>query len=381
MKPIDEWTAARRVLCVRLDCLGDVLMTTPALAALKATGNRRLTLLTSSSGAAIAQLLPMIDDTIVYDPPWMKATALRSDAGLDRDMIEHLRRESFDAAVIFTVYSQNPLPAALLCHWSDISLRLAHARENPYQLLTHWIPEPEPHQLIRHEVQRQLDLVGSVGARADDTRLRIHISEEASEAALECLAEAGTDLTRPWIVIHPGASAPSRRYPPESFAEVARLLYVTRGYQLVFTGSAGETPLVKSIIEAARIPAICLAGRTNLETLAGILSHASLLISNNTGPVHLAAAVGTAVVDLYAQTNLQHAPWQVPHELLFHDVPCKNCYKSVCPEEHHNCLRLVPPEAVVAAAIRLFGRNKGAPTKPQLNLTTHPLEPSLISTI
>jgi ADP-heptose:LPS heptosyltransferase len=82
-----------------------------------------------------------------------------------------------------------------------------------------------------------------------------------------------------------------------------------------------------------------------------------LLISNNTGPVHLAAAVGTPVVDLYALTNMQHAPWQVPHELLFHDVPCRNCYKSVCPLEHHHCLRLVPPAAVVAAARRLLANS------------------------
>src|SRR5438876_4047736 len=357
MKSIDDWTDARRVLCVRLDCLGDVLMTTPALAALKASGNRHLTLLASSEGAAIAPLLPMVDETIVYDAPWMKATSLRPDGGCDRAMIDRLRCEQFDAAVIFTVYSQNPLPAALLCHLADIPLRLAHARENPYQMLTHWIPEPEPHKFVRHEVQRQLDLVGSIGAQIDDRRLQIRIRPEVSRAALVCLVESGLNLSQPWLVIHPGASAPSRRYPPDSFAAAARQLNLDYGYQLVFTGSTGEQPLVHSIIERAGVSAICLADRTDLELLAAVLSHAPLLISNNTGPVHLAAAVGTPVVDLYALTNMQHAPWQVLHQLLFHDVPCKNCYKSICPEEHHNCLRLVPPEAVVAAACRLMKQN------------------------
>ena len=357
MKSIDDWTDARRVLCVRLDCLGDVLMTTPALAALKASGNRHLTLLASSEGAAIAPLLPMVDETIVYDAPWMKATSLRPDGGCDRAMIDRLRCEQFDAAVIFTVYSQNPLPAALLCHLADIPLRLAHARENPYQMLTHWVPEPEPHKFVRHEVQRQLDLVGSIGAQIDDRRLQIRIRPEVSRAALVCLVESGLNLSQPWLVIHPGASAPSRRYPPDSFAAAARQLNLDYGYQLVFTGSTGEQPLVHSIIERAGVSAICLADRTDLELLAAVLSHAPLLISNNTGPVHLTAAVGTPVVDLYALTNMQHAPWQVLHQLLFHDVPCKNCYKSICPEEHHNCLRLVPPEAVVAAACRLMKQN------------------------
>jgi ADP-heptose:LPS heptosyltransferase len=79
-----------------------------------------------------------------------------------------------------------------------------------------------------------------------------------------------------------------------------------------------------------------------------------VLVSNNTGPVHLAAAVGTPVVDLYAQTNPQHTPWSVAHRVLFHDVPCKYCYRSVCPEKHHDCLRRVAPAAVVAATLELL---------------------------
>lgn len=365
MKPIDDWTGARRVLCVRLDALGDVLMTTPALGALKASGEgRRLTLLTSAAGAAIAPLLPMIDETIVYEAPWMKATTLRENGGFDRAMIERLRSERFDAAVIFTVYSQNPLPAALFCQLADIPRRLAHARENPYQLLTHWMAEPEPQQFVRHEVQRQLDLVAAIGARVNDPRLVVRVRPDVLEGMLDRLLASGLDLNRPWIVIHPGASAPSRRYPADHFATAARSLSFDYDHQLVFTGSQQERPLIETIVGEAGIRALSLAGRTNLEELAALLKLAPLLICNNTGPVHLAAAVGTPVVDLYALTNMQHAPWQVPHELLFHDVPCKNCYKSVCPEEHHNCLRLVPPGSVVAAALRLI---KGSASTAQLD--------------
>src|SRR3954466_1471860 len=180
MKSTDDWKTFERVLCVRLDALGDVLMTTPAMAALKESGHRRLTLLTSSAGAAIAPLIPVIDETIVYDAPWMKATQARLDSSVDRSFVERLHAEQFDAAVIFTVYSQNPLPAALFCYLADIPRRLAHSRENPYQLLTHWIPEPEPQQFVRHEVQRQLDLVAHVGARTEDPRLRIRYRSHAS---------------------------------------------------------------------------------------------------------------------------------------------------------------------------------------------------------
>jgi hypothetical protein len=79
----------------------------------------------------VARLVPEVDDVLVYDSPWMKATAPRADSGPDREMIERLRAGTFDAAAIFTVCSQNPLPAALLCYLASIPLRLAHCRENP----------------------------------------------------------------------------------------------------------------------------------------------------------------------------------------------------------------------------------------------------------
>jgi ADP-heptose:LPS heptosyltransferase len=85
-----------------------------------------------------------------------------------------------------------------------------------------------------------------------------------------------------------------------------------------------------------------------------VLKAAPLLISNNTGPVHIAAAMGTPVVDIYALTNPQHTPWMTPNRVLNFDVPCKYCYKSICPEGHHDCLRKVPPEAVVRAGEELL---------------------------
>src|SRR4051794_32870153 len=170
--PADAWRDAKRILCVRLDTLGDVLMTTPAIRALKAARpGRHVTLLTSAPGAAAARLVPEIDDVIVYDAPWLKATAPRQDSRPDLAMPDRLRQAKFDAAVVFTAYSQNPLPSAMLCYFADIPRRLAHCRENPYQLLTDWVPEPEPQTGIRHEVQRQLDLVAMVGGRTADHRL------------------------------------------------------------------------------------------------------------------------------------------------------------------------------------------------------------------
>src|SRR5439155_4908783 len=177
----------------------DVVMTGPAIRALAAPARgapqgagpkprgapqgagskelgRTVTVLTSPGGAEAARLLPGVDEVMCYEAPWMKASQPRTGSAV-LGMAARLRVGCFDTAVIFTVYSQSPLPAALLCHLADIPLRLAHCRENPYQLLTDWLPEREPGALRRHEVRRQLDLVASIGCAVDDERLRLRIPE------------------------------------------------------------------------------------------------------------------------------------------------------------------------------------------------------------
>lgn len=348
------WQAARRILAVRLDNLGDVLMTTPALRALKNGRGRRITLLATEAGAAAAPYLPEVDRLMLAAGPWLPGVPLPPQAL--EETVAALRAEAFDAAVIFTVYSQSPLPAALLCWLAGIPLRLAHCRENPYHLLTDWIPEPEPHEQLRHEVRRQLDLVAAVGCTAADEHLSFRLRASDMKSALAKLRAAGVELERPWVVLHPGASAASRRYPAEHFAAAADLLAqgTHRHHQLVLSGVPAERETVEAVRRLLTRPSVSLAGALTLGELAAVIARAALLIAGNTGPVHLAAALGTPVVDLYALTNPQHAPWQVPHRVLYHDVPCRYCYRSVCPQGHHACLRLLDPERVAAAARELL---------------------------
>src|SRR6185437_10257862 len=122
-------------------------------------------------------------------------------------MIERLRAGRFDAAVIFTVYSQNPLPAALLAFLAGIPLRLAHCHENPYQLLTDWVRDPEPEQYIRHEVERQTALVAVVGARAEHDRLSLAVPSDAWRRAVRRLRSLEIEPGRRFIALHPGATA------------------------------------------------------------------------------------------------------------------------------------------------------------------------------
>lgn len=347
------WADARELLCVRLDGIGDLLMTTPAIRALReARTGRRITLLTSPAGAAAARAIPEIDDVIVFRAPWMKPAP--DAVPHDMDLIRNLAERKLDGAVIFTVYSQNPLPAAYLCYLAGVPLRLAHCRENPYRLLTDWVPDPEPLPQPRHEVRRQLDLVATIGCRTADETLTFHLAPDACKKAAQRLASLGLDAGRPLVIAHSGASAPSRRYPAERFAAALRML--APDCEIVLTGDAAERELVTAIRASLGPHAHSLAGELDLATLGALIAAADVLISNNTAPAHIAAAVGTPVVDLYALTNPQHTPWQVEHRLLNRDVPCRWCYKSVCPLGHHDCLRLVPPQDVASAARELLAR-------------------------
>jgi lipopolysaccharide heptosyltransferase II len=345
-----RWEDAKNVLCIRLDCMGDVLMCTPAIRALRgAMPGRRITLLTSSAGAAVLPFIAEVDATIVFEAPWMKSSTSQ-DAGTVLAMAETVHACCFDAAVIFTTYSQSALPAAMLCHLAGIPLRLAYCRENPYQMLSHWEPETEPEQQQRHEVQRQLDLVATVGGRSVDERMSFSVPQTDITWARHRLEQMHINPDQPWVLMHPGASAASRRYPPEHWARVLQML-AGDGMPMVFTGNAEESVLVNGIRAAAGVPSNSLSGEVTLGQLGALIALAAVMVSNNTGPAHIAAALGTPLVSLYALTNPQHTPWRSPCRVLFHDVPCRNCYKSICPQGHHDCLGKVEP-ALVADAVR-----------------------------
>jgi len=361
-----RWQRARNVLAVRLDNLGDVLMTSPAIAAIRETlPGARITLLGSPSGVALAAHLPMVDDAIEFRAPWVKHPGHVNDAELGRAegrVIDALAARRFDAAILFTTCTQSALPAAMLCRLAGIPLRLAHSRENPYELLSDWVPDPDTVRSgMRHETARQLALVASVGLRSADERLRFEVGEPARRTLAGELRRLGLDPGQRYFVVHPGATAASRRYPAPFFGAAADMLAQRTGLAAVFSGDGEE----QGVIDEARCsmsgPSWSIGGRLGLGQLGALIDGAELLVSNNSGPVHIAAALGTPVVDVYALTNPQHTPWRVPARVLTHDVPCRNCLKSVCPQRHHDCLVRIDPARVAAAGLELLRGDAVAP--------------------
>jgi ADP-heptose:LPS heptosyltransferase len=348
-----EWLAARRVLVIRLDNLGDVLLTTPAIRALRQSlPAASLTLLASEVGAQVGRLDPDLDDVVVYAAPWMDPWGkLPLDPAREMDAIATVATGEYDAAVIFTSFRQSALPAAYLCYLAGIPLRLAASIDGPGSLLTTRHRHPER---MMHEVERGLDLVGAIGATTDDDRLVLTVPPLAYGEIGHLLAG-----DRPLVVVHPGCSMPARTYPWEAYAAVITRLVADIDAHVVVTGAEHERSLVAAVVAAvepsARGRVHDAAGQLAFPALCALIESADLTITNNTGPMHISAAVGTPVVALFALTNPpeQWGPWRVPHRMLWHDVPCRLCYSRICPVGHE-CLRGVTPEAVVGAAGELL---------------------------
>jgi lipopolysaccharide heptosyltransferase II len=351
------WQSVQKLLLIRLDNLGDVLLMTPAFHALKAAlPHARFTLLTSSVGAQVGRLDPDIDEVIVYEAPWIDPwRQLPHDSEREQRMIAQLRARHFDAAIIFTSFRQSSLPAAFLCYLADIPLRLAASIDGPGSLLTTRHKHPER---VMHEVERALDLVSALGVEAAEQDLVMQVPDAALQAVQYFLAREQF-TRRPLILVHPGCTMPARTYPWEMYAGVINLLAEQLQASVAITGGKDERALVADIVEqirpAQRVHTLALAGALPFEQFCALIQRADLVITNNTGPMHIAAALKTPVLALFALTNPpeQWGPWRVAHRLLYHDVTCRICYSRVCPYQHE-CLRLVSPQMVTDAARELL---------------------------
>src|SRR6266568_1226136 len=208
-----RWSQVKRVLAIRLDNLGDVLVTTPALHAIKTSlPAATLTLLTSPVGAQVARLNPDLDDVIVYQAPWMDPWhKLPQDSQREQQVITTIRERRFDGAIIFTSFRQSPLPAAYLCYLADIPLRVAASIDGPGSLLTTRHKHPpitsdkggsrvriypartsrsgfQVPERMMHEVERGLDLVAAIGITTEDLDLVLHVPADARTHINDLLA-------------------------------------------------------------------------------------------------------------------------------------------------------------------------------------------------
>ncbi|MEH1125863.1 HAD-IIIA family hydrolase [Micromonospora sp. CPCC 206061] len=328
----------RTVLVARPDSAGDVLVTGPAIRAV-AAGAERVVMLCGPRGRAAAELLPGVDELIEWRVPWIDpepSAVDRSTVDLVRDRVA---AAGVEEAVIFTSFHQSPLPLALVLRMAGVGRISAISDDYPGSLLDvrHRVPLGLP------ETERALSLAAAAGFPLPP--------DDGPTLRLRELPPAGLPLG--YVVVHPGSSVPARACPPQRCAEIVTAL-ADAGHRVVVTGGPDERSLSGRVAGSVGVD---LGGQTSLGELAAIIAGAGCLVVGNTGPAHLAAAVGTPVVSLFAPTVSfgQWGPYRVPWVRLGEAAaPCRHTRASTCPIPGHPCLASVDPHAVVEA-VRLVG--------------------------
>jgi ADP-heptose:LPS heptosyltransferase len=327
------------VLIARLDNDGDVLLAGPAVRAAAAHADR-VTLLTGPRGRRAAALLPGVDARIEHRAPWIDPEPDPVSAEATAALVERIAADPPDVAVILTSFHQSALPLALLLRLAGVPFVAAISEDYPGSLLDvrHRCDDDV------HEVVRSLGLMAAAGLPlppGEDDRLRVTRAATAPE-----------DLPDgPYVVVHPGASVPARAWAPERHAALVDLL-LERGHAVVVTGGPGEESLTRLVAGEPRPGLTDLGGRTSLAELAEVLAGARVAVVGNTGPAHLAAAVGCPVAWLHAPTvpEARWHPWRVPYVRLGGLPSCAGCRARVCPVPGHPCVDEVTPAAVAGAA-------------------------------
>lgn len=326
------------VLMARLDNVGDVLLMGPAVRAV-ASSARKVTMLCSPDGAHAAELLQGVDEVVTFDAPWVSFTPPPVERAQIEALVDHLASLAVDRAFVLTSSHQSPLPLALLLKMAGVPQVAAHSVDYPGRLL-----DVRPHADEGHEVERALALVGALGHRlppGDDRHL-----------AVRRPLPDPPRLAKPYVVVHPGASVPARGWRADRAARLVELL-VAAGRHVVVTGGPAEMALTARVAGTA---AVDLGGALDLAELASVLEGAGVVVVGNTGPAHLAAAVGTPVVSIFAPVvpAARWHPWGVPTLLLGdQDIACAGCRSRTCPLDDQPCLMAVTPERVAEAVAAL----------------------------
>ncbi|SFE05234.1 glycosyltransferase family 9 protein [Blastococcus tunisiensis] len=328
----------RTVLVARLDNAGDVLLQGPMVRAV-AAGADRVVFLAGPAGADAAALLPGVDEVWTWRCPWILGDPPPVDAGDLAELTARVRALAPDEAVLSTSFHQSPLPLALVLRSAGVPRISAISVDYPGSLLDvrHRVDDDVP------EPERALSLARAAGfplPAGDDGRLAVRRPLPASEH------EPG------YVVLHPGVSVPARAWPADRCAEAVEAL-ADAGHRVLVTGGPGETALTAAVAGTAGVD---LGGATTLAEMAAILDGAAAVVVANTGPAHLAAAVGTPVVSLFAPVvpAARWAPYGVPTVLLGdQSAPCRDTRARECPVPGHPCLTSVTAQDVVAAVEKL----------------------------
>jgi len=328
----------RRFLIIRTDRIGDVVLSTPVLTAIRH----------SFPGCFIAMLLRPYTAEVVDGHPDLDLILLEEPQQSLTALVQTIRQPRFDTVLLLHPTAR----LALACRLAGIPHRFGTGYRAYSLLFNHRVYQHRKQNTL-HEVDLNLKLAEAAGAHLDHVKFNLIIPELAARNVDLLLRQNGLSPQQPFVILHPGSGGSALNWPPPYFAKLATWLHQQRHLPIVITGTDAEEALITKIVQKAHCPVIRLDGKLSIKELTALLHRARLLITNSTGPLHLAVALGTEVIGLYcpikACSPVRWGPYQRPDSVLVPEVPyCERCVQDGC--RYLNCMELISVEQVLDLA-------------------------------
>jgi len=340
-----------RILVTRADRIGDLVLSTPVFEALrKKFTDARIIGLTFCENRDLVEGNPQLDEIILYDK-----------LGSEKGIVGNCRFAFKLAALKFDMVIH--LHATNRMHWitwlAGIPVRIGYHRKCPW-LLSHRIRDRK-HEGTKHEAEYNFDLIAPLDVPVPEKiRPYFPLQERAARSLEELVIRLRIPVNRPWVVFNPSASCPSKMWPAARFGEIAGRIYEKYGAACLFIGTSEDPGLLKPIQRNIKGPLYDLTGRLSIGMLGALLAKARLLISNDSGPVHIANAVGTPVISIFGrnQPGLSPKRWGplgTDSMVVWRDVGCEECLAHQC-QIHFLCLDVISVDEVMECVNRFGNR-------------------------
>lgn len=351
----------KRILVLRPDHIGDVIMATPIFRALRDRyPGAKLTCLTGSWAADILKYHPCVDETIVYDAPWWagirqsskgsKLARFRAGYG---PILDRIRHDEFDLVLDPRGDFRHIL---FLMYWPGIPCRIGYGRTGGEYLLTHACPwDPG-----LHNIDKNLAILAPLGITNASRATEVHAGPEATERVAARLHDAGLS-NEPLLVLHPGARTMVKKWAPDRFARVANELAHRHSLHVILVGGKEEKDLGQTVASGMSRPPFAWAGELSLLELVALCRRATLFLSNDSGPMHLAAAAGSPILSVFGATDPTIYGYRGPRQdYIYLAKECSPChFENACPYAtgpESKCMEELPVDLVIQRAEELLAR-------------------------
>jgi heptosyltransferase III len=332
----------KNILIIKLRYIGDVLLATPALRAIKVTQpDARVTMMVNRGTEDVLSGNPDLDEIIVLDKGSLAAQSR---------LISGLRSRRFDTVIDLTDGDRS----AFLSWVSGALIRIGFNDEQRwrghyYTQVVQSVPG------VRHRIDRDLEALKLLGIQAGSKDPQLWLTPEEMNSADQLLNQLGVQRSQPMVILQPGARYWFKAWPPERFAELADQLVSQYGCQVLIGGSNQDIDLAEQIRQMAKCNPIVMAGRTTIKQFAAIAKKSVLFVGSDSGAMHIASAVGTPVVGMFGPSNPREwGPRGGPVEVLYKELDCRSCFHPTCIRGEENCMKLIAVHEVVTAAQRFL---------------------------